>query len=98
MLVVFSRVLSPLLTLSVLVERPATKWPGAFENVQLFITYPYLLPCVLAALVMLIGNSSRSRLMTYSMICALIRRLSWTFLGSRWGTQRRGHTSSSGED
>ncbi|XP_006463367.1 hypothetical protein AGABI2DRAFT_152546 [Agaricus bisporus var. bisporus H97] len=36
-------------------ERPATKWPGAFENVQLFITYPYLLPCVLAALVMLIG-------------------------------------------
>ncbi|KAF8965060.1 hypothetical protein BDZ97DRAFT_1757483 [Flammula alnicola] len=37
-------------------ERPATKWPDVFGDVQLFITYPYLLPCGLAALVTLIGS------------------------------------------
>ncbi|KAF8155795.1 hypothetical protein B0H34DRAFT_509817 [Crassisporium funariophilum] len=37
-------------------ERPATKWPETFGDVQLFVTYPYLLPCGLAALVTLIGS------------------------------------------
>jgi hypothetical protein len=38
------------------VERPATKWPGVFENMPLFVTYPYLLPCAVAALVTFIGR------------------------------------------
>ncbi|KAF8889625.1 hypothetical protein BD779DRAFT_322787 [Infundibulicybe gibba] len=37
-------------------ERPATKWPGMFENTSLFVKYPYLLPCALAALVTFIGS------------------------------------------
>lgn len=36
-------------------ERPAIKWPGTFGDVKLFVTYPYLLPCTIAAVVMLIG-------------------------------------------
>lgn len=39
-----------------LVERPATKWPDVFGDVQLFNTYPYLLPCGLAASVTLLGE------------------------------------------
>ncbi|KAG6841094.1 hypothetical protein C0991_001901 [Blastosporella zonata] len=37
-------------------ERPAVKWPEVFGNVTLFVTYPYLLPCALAALVTFIGS------------------------------------------
>ncbi|KAF9475124.1 major facilitator superfamily MFS-1 [Pholiota conissans] len=37
-------------------ERPATKWPETFGDVQLFKTYPYLLPCGLAASVTLLGS------------------------------------------
>lgn len=37
------------------VERPATKWPGVFEKMPIFVTYPYLLPCAVAALVTFIG-------------------------------------------
>ncbi|KAG6908420.1 hypothetical protein DXG01_004713 [Tephrocybe rancida] len=37
-------------------ERPAVKWPEAFGNFPLFATYPYLLPCALAALVTFIGS------------------------------------------
>jgi MFS family permease len=36
-------------------ERPAVKWPEIFGHVQLFVTYPYLLPCGLAAAVIFIG-------------------------------------------
>ncbi|KAJ7682964.1 major facilitator MFS-1 [Mycena rosella] len=36
-------------------ERPAVKWPGVFED-TLFVTYPYLLPCAVAASVTLIGS------------------------------------------
>ncbi|KAG6817115.1 hypothetical protein H0H87_012636 [Tephrocybe sp. NHM501043] len=37
-------------------ERPAIKWPEVFRNIPLFVTYPYLLPCALAALVTFIGS------------------------------------------
>ncbi|KAG6828178.1 hypothetical protein H0H92_008909 [Tricholoma furcatifolium] len=37
-------------------ERPADKWPQVFGNIQLFVTYPYLLPCALAALVTFTGS------------------------------------------
>ncbi|KAF9450306.1 major facilitator superfamily MFS-1 [Macrolepiota fuliginosa MF-IS2] len=37
-------------------EQPAIKWPDVFGEIQLFITYPYLLPCAIAALVMFIGS------------------------------------------
>ncbi|KAJ7211292.1 hypothetical protein GGX14DRAFT_520210 [Mycena pura] len=36
-------------------ERPAVKWPGVFED-TIFATYPYLLPCSVAACVTLIGS------------------------------------------
>lgn len=36
-------------------ERPAVKWPGIFED-TIFVTYPYLLPCAVAASVTLIGS------------------------------------------
>ncbi|KAJ6595888.1 hypothetical protein DFH09DRAFT_1135898 [Mycena vulgaris] len=36
-------------------ERPAVKWPSVFED-TLFVTYPYLLPCGIAASVTLIGS------------------------------------------
>lgn len=51
-------VFSPLfvtLTLSI-VERPVVKWPEIFGDIPIFNTYPYLLPCGLAALVTLIGS------------------------------------------
>ncbi|KAH9478348.1 Major facilitator superfamily multidrug transporter mfsB [Psilocybe cubensis] len=37
-------------------ERPATKWPEIFGDVHLFVKYPYLLPCGLAASVLLFGS------------------------------------------
>ncbi|KIM47000.1 hypothetical protein M413DRAFT_440546 [Hebeloma cylindrosporum] len=37
-------------------ERPAVKWPEIFGDIPIFNTYPYLLPCGLAALVTLIGS------------------------------------------
>ncbi|PFH50637.1 hypothetical protein AMATHDRAFT_60780 [Amanita thiersii Skay4041] len=37
-------------------ERPAVKWPDVFGDIKLFITYPYLLPCAIAALITLIGS------------------------------------------
>lgn len=40
----------------VLVERPAVKWPDVFGDIQLFVDYPYLLPCTLAASITLIGE------------------------------------------
>ncbi|KAJ7634915.1 hypothetical protein FB45DRAFT_910236 [Roridomyces roridus] len=39
----------------VAVERPAVKWPSVFEG-TLFATYPYLLPCCVAASVTLTGS------------------------------------------
>jgi len=36
-------------------ESPVKKWPGVFQNYPLFATYPYLLPCAIAALITLIG-------------------------------------------
>ncbi|KAF8186962.1 major facilitator superfamily domain-containing protein [Mycena galopus ATCC 62051] len=36
-------------------ERPAVKWPGIFED-TILDTYPYLLPCAVAASVTLIGS------------------------------------------
>ncbi|TFY76791.1 hypothetical protein EWM64_g7223 [Hericium alpestre] len=36
-------------------ESPAKKWPSVFATVPLFVTYPYLLPCVIAAVVTLLG-------------------------------------------
>jgi len=38
-----------------LVETPAEKWPEIFGDIQLFVTYPYLLPCGLASVVTLFG-------------------------------------------
>ncbi|KDR80263.1 hypothetical protein GALMADRAFT_242597 [Galerina marginata CBS 339.88] len=37
-------------------ERPASKWPEIFGDVEIFVTYPYLLPCGLAAVVTLFGS------------------------------------------
>lgn len=37
-------------------ERPADKWPGVFSNVTLFVKYPYLFPCMLAALITFTGS------------------------------------------
>jgi hypothetical protein len=37
------------------VETPAQKWPDAFNKVPLFVKYPYLLPCAVAASITLIG-------------------------------------------
>ncbi|KIK56864.1 hypothetical protein GYMLUDRAFT_46768 [Collybiopsis luxurians FD-317 M1] len=37
-------------------ESPAEKWPGVFAKVPLFVEYPYLLPCALAAFVTLLGS------------------------------------------
>ena len=52
---IFSSPLFVTLTLS-LVERPAVKWPQIFGDIPIFNTYPYLLPCGLAALVTLVGS------------------------------------------
>ena len=40
------------------VENPAKKWPGVFEKVPLFVKYPYLLPCCVAASVTFTGQST----------------------------------------
>lgn len=40
----------------ILVERPATKWPQIFAGWPLFVNYPYLLPCAVAALITLLGD------------------------------------------
>lgn len=37
-------------------ESPAVKWPEIFGDVQIFVTYPYLLPCGVAAVITLIGS------------------------------------------
>ncbi|KAI1794415.1 major facilitator superfamily MFS-1 [Ganoderma leucocontextum] len=37
-------------------ESPAQKWPDAFAKVPLFVTYPYLLPCCVAASITFIGS------------------------------------------
>ncbi|KAJ3887384.1 hypothetical protein GG344DRAFT_55793 [Lentinula edodes] len=37
-------------------ERPADKWPGVFSEVPIFVEFPYLLPCVMAASVTLSGS------------------------------------------
>ncbi|KAI0754437.1 major facilitator superfamily MFS-1 [Daedaleopsis nitida] len=37
-------------------ESPAKKWPGVFEKVPLFVKYPYLLPCCVAASVTFAGS------------------------------------------
>lgn len=37
-------------------ERPTVKWPDIFEDLPLFVKYPYLLPCALAALVTFVGS------------------------------------------
>jgi hypothetical protein len=45
---------------SFLVESPVTKWPAIFENLPIFVTYPYLLPCAVAALVTFTGGLGNS--------------------------------------
>ncbi|GAW09029.1 major facilitator superfamily MFS-1 [Lentinula edodes] len=37
-------------------ERPADKWPGVFSEFPIFVEFPYLLPCVMAASVTLSGS------------------------------------------
>ncbi|TBU39801.1 major facilitator superfamily MFS-1 [Dichomitus squalens] len=37
-------------------ESPAQKWPNVFAKVPLFVTYPYLLPCCVAASITFIGS------------------------------------------
>ncbi|KAL0960114.1 hypothetical protein HGRIS_011756 [Hohenbuehelia grisea] len=37
-------------------ERPAAKWPGIFEDIAIFVQYPYLLPCILAAFITFTGS------------------------------------------
>ncbi|TFK38100.1 hypothetical protein BDQ12DRAFT_683974 [Crucibulum laeve] len=37
-------------------ERPVLKWPGVFGDIPLFVTYPYLLPCAIAASITFIGS------------------------------------------
>ncbi|KAK2461247.1 hypothetical protein APHAL10511_006774 [Amanita phalloides] len=37
-------------------ERPADKWPQIFEGFEIFVTYPYLLACAIAAFVTLMGS------------------------------------------
>ncbi|ESK86110.1 mfs multidrug transporter [Moniliophthora roreri MCA 2997] len=36
-------------------ERPAIKWPGIFGSIPLFVDFPYILPCAVAASVMVLG-------------------------------------------
>ena len=40
----------------VAVERPATKWPDVFDRWPLFVSFPYLLPYAVAALITLLGG------------------------------------------
>ncbi|KAJ3825505.1 hypothetical protein F5880DRAFT_1552169 [Lentinula raphanica] len=37
-------------------ERPADKWPDIFSKLPIFVNFPYLLPCVMAASVTLFGS------------------------------------------
>ncbi|KAI0792440.1 major facilitator superfamily domain-containing protein [Abortiporus biennis] len=37
-------------------ENPAKKWPNVFDRVPIFIKYPYLLPCTVAASITFIGS------------------------------------------
>ncbi|KAF8720814.1 hypothetical protein AX14_010713 [Amanita brunnescens Koide BX004] len=37
-------------------ETPAAKWPQIFESIEIFVTYPYLLPCCIAAFITLMGS------------------------------------------
>lgn len=77
-----------------LVERPAVKWPGTFGDFQLFITYPYLLPCGLAALVTFAGKQPwwlNVPITKFTRLCAVM------LLGSRWRTSRGRYSSPSGE-
>ncbi|RPD75611.1 major facilitator superfamily MFS-1 [Lentinus tigrinus ALCF2SS1-7] len=37
-------------------ESPAKKWPSVFADIPLFVKYPYLLPCCVAASVTFIGS------------------------------------------
>ncbi|TCD71907.1 hypothetical protein EIP91_000039 [Steccherinum ochraceum] len=37
-------------------ENPASKWPGVFSKIPIFVRYPYLLPCAVAASVTLLGS------------------------------------------
>ncbi|KAM6503416.1 hypothetical protein JOM56_000359 [Amanita muscaria] len=37
-------------------ETPAAKWPQIFGGIQIFVTYPYLLPCSIAAIITLTGS------------------------------------------
>ncbi|KAF9010033.1 hypothetical protein BDQ17DRAFT_1273732 [Cyathus striatus] len=37
-------------------ERPAVKWPTIFQEFPLFVTYPYLLPCGIAASITFTGS------------------------------------------
>ncbi|KAI0763055.1 major facilitator MFS-1 [Trametes elegans] len=37
-------------------ESPAKKWPGVFANIPLFVDYPYLLPCCVAASITFTGS------------------------------------------
>ena len=45
-----------LLTRMCIVESPAIKWPGVFDNAPIFIDYPYLLPCTVAACITFTGS------------------------------------------
>jgi hypothetical protein len=47
---------------SVVVESPALKWPDAFANLRIFVKYPYLLPCALAASITFTGELSLSNI------------------------------------
>ncbi|PPQ66007.1 hypothetical protein CVT24_011951 [Panaeolus cyanescens] len=37
-------------------ERPAVKWPDIFGNIPIFVEFPYLLPCGIAAFVTFMGS------------------------------------------
>ncbi|KAK0192977.1 hypothetical protein F5146DRAFT_1102675 [Armillaria mellea] len=37
-------------------ESPARKWPGTFDSFPLFVNYPYLLPCAMAAAITFTGS------------------------------------------
>ncbi|KAF9259018.1 MFS general substrate transporter [Marasmius fiardii PR-910] len=36
-------------------ERPAVKWPSVFGTVPFFVDFPYILPCIMASSIMIIG-------------------------------------------
>jgi hypothetical protein len=38
-----------------ILSRPADSWPSTFGKLEFFQSYPYILPCVVAALVPLSG-------------------------------------------